>query len=465
VKSVNSQVVVPDPLHSHRLSADGALKPSRTKHLNTRPQNSAERSARYAWVVAIASLTLLAIGTGAQYLVVVGLKPISADLQWPRSIPSFAYALSMLGMGVGGIVMGKWSDRRGAHRPALLAALMIPAGAYIAGSTESAIVFMGAVGLFIGFLGTAGLFAPLVANITYWLPRRRGLAVAIVTVGQSLGGAMWPPVHRYFMDHYGWRDAFLGYAIFALISLVPLALCLLPKRPMQLRGTSGGGTSDVDPGYRGTHLGVGPTWLLWLLGFAIIGCCVAMSMPMVHVVAHASDLGFPAARAAEILSVLLGGAVIARLAWGVVGDRIGGLATLLIGAFCQAIMLSTFVFIDSLAGLYIAAALYGLAYGGIVPTYAVIIREYMPLDRVGSNIGAIFLFGTVGMAAGGMVGGIVFDYAGNYFAAFGVGVAFNVANLAIVGPLTYREFRHRRASVAHGPAYSNDTSLSSEAMR
>jgi MFS family permease len=389
----------------------------------------------YGWVVAFASMAMMAVGSGAMYLVVVALKPIAAEFGWPRAVPSLCYSLALLGAGLGGLFWGSISDRIGMARPALLGGCMVAFGAWLASTADGMFTLYLAHGLFIGFLGNGVFVAPLLANITRWFDRRLGVAVAVVATGQSVAGAVWPPILRYLTDAHGWRQAFLAYAAIALVMLLPLGLAL--RAPAR---TAVGSSRPFRQG-SGRVLGWPATTVVAMLCLAIVGCCVAMAMPMVHLIAYATDLGHPSARAAEMLSVLLAGAVISRIAFGAVADRIGGLWTLLIGSTGQVLMLSGFTLVESLLGLYLVAALFGLVYGGIVPCYAIIVRELFPLAQVGRRIGIVFLFGTVGMALGGWLGGQIFDLTGSYHSAFLVGIAFNLGNLAVVGTLLLRQAR------------------------
>jgi MFS family permease len=380
-------------------------------------------------------MAMMAVGSGAMYLVVVALKPIAAEFGWPRAVPSLCYSLALLGAGFGGLFWGSLSDRIGMARPALLGGCMVALGAWLASTADGMLTLYVAHGLFIGFLGNGVFVAPLLANITRWFDRRLGMAVAVVATGQSMAGAVWPPILRYLTDAHGWRQAFSTYAVIALVLLLPLGLMLRarPRMPAAPSTAARHGSGRV--------LGWPATMVVAMLCLAIVGCCVAMAMPMVHLIAYATDLGHPSARAAEMLAVLLAGAVISRLAFGAVADRIGGLWTLLIGSCGQVLMLIGFTLVESMLGLYLVAALFGLAYGGIVPCYAIIVRELFPIGQVGWRIGIVFLFGTVGMALGGWLGGQIFDLTGSYHSAFQVGIAFNLGNLAVVGTLLLRQGR------------------------
>lgn len=390
-----------------------------------------------AWVIAGASFLVLALGGGSHYITVVALKPIAAEFDWPRTVPALCYSLSMFGMGLGGIFMGRWSDRVGVALPVGLGVCMIAAGAWLASGSQDKWQLFFAHGVLIGLLGNAALFAPLVANTSRWFERRRGIAVAVVASGQTVGGAVWPPIFRYYIDTHGWRDAYSWFALFVLLGALPWAW-LLRGRPPRTSSESLYEASQVEAD---RVLGLPSTFVLALLCCAIIGCCVAMAMPMVHLVAHATDLGYSTLRAAQLLSVLLGAAVVSRLLWGLMADRIGGLRTLFAGSLCQVVCLAAFSVVDGLAGLYVVAALFGLGFGGIVPCYTLIIREYFPRSGTGRRVGIVLFFGTIGMALGGWLGAYIFDLGTAYSTAFLVGVAFNVGNLLIVGFLLKRRTR------------------------
>ena len=294
----------------------------------------------------------------------------------------------------------------------------------------------------IGFAGGGALFSPLVANVTRWFDRRRGMAVAAVVSGQGLAGAFFAPAFRWSVEAEGWRATFEYYALLCLVTLIPLALLLRPKPPAEPAAPAS--SRAATPG-DALVLGQAPGRVAWMLNIAIVGCCVAMAMPMVHIVAHASDLGHSTADAAAMLSLLLGCGFVSRLGWGWVSDHLGGLPTLVTGSFCQAGALALFLFVDSLAGLYFISGFFGVAFAGIVPSYTVILRRHFPVAQMGARVGMVYLFGTIGMAGGGYLGGVIFDIGGSYAPAFIVGLAFDVLNLVLVVPLLRRERREGRA--------------------
>ena len=397
------------------------------------------------WRVAVASLLLIFIGWGAPYLVAVALKPMAADLGAERSVPSLASALAYFGSGIGGIFMGWWADRSGALWPALFGSLMIGLGAMVASGGSEWQLYLG-YGLMIGLLGNAGIFAPLMANTSRLFTRQRGTALALVASGQQIAGAVWPPVFRYGVDAAGWRAALFLYGVFALVMMPPLCLALRRRLAAQMPEPA---VLGMPHGTR--PLGLPPNLLQALLCAAIVCCCIAMAMPMSHVVALCSDLGYPAARGAEMLSLLLVAAFMSRMFWGRLSDRIGGLRTVLISSFAQAAFLALYLVVENLVGLYVVSAAFGLGFGGIIPSYVLAIREHFASGEVGWRIGTVLLFGLTGMALGGWLGGYLYDWFGFYQPAFAVGVAFNLANLALIGGLVILGLPPRR-KLAQVPA-------------
>lgn len=387
----------------------------------------------YGWVIIFASLLINTIGLAAPNILFVALKPIAADLGAARAVPSFAYALLMIGSGVGGIAMGMWMDRRGVMQPVMFGAVMIALGAFLASQSEGRWSLYVANGLLIGLMGKAAMIAPLIANATRWFDRRRGLAVAIIASGQGVAGAIWPPVVRYFNDSIGWRDTYLYFGVLVLVAMLPLALFLRPRPPAHPRATTA--TSGPDDG---SILGYRPWIVQSILWVAVVGCCAAMAMPIVHLVSYATDRGLPLARAAELLSMLFIGAFVSRIAFGIVSDRIGAIPTLLFGSCCQAAALFGFAVVETDAGLHVMAVLFGLGFAGIMPCYALIIRLLFPIGEVGWRIAAQYLFAAMGMALGGWLGGYVYDVTGTYSDAFLLGVGFNLVNLFLVGFLFLR---------------------------
>ena len=387
---------------------------------------------QYAWVVVAVSFLMMAIGNGALFLLVVAMKDIAASFGWPRTIPSTAFALLFVGGGLGGIVMGWWLDKAGMGRPAMIGALMIGIGAMLISVVENAWQFFLVYGLVIGPLfGHAAMFTPLVANTTRWFVRKRGIAVGLVTSGQSVAGVVWPPVFEYGLATVGWRDCYLLFGLFGLATMVPLSL-MLRRRPGS-RGHDSRAASPQDIPDEAPILQIEPRTLMALLCAAIFCCCVSMSLPLGHIRSYATDVGIAPMQAATVLSILLAASFVSRaLVSGLLIERIGALRTLFLFSLIQAAAVGLLPFLDGFAVLAVTAAVFGFGYGGIGPAYPVIVRDFLPERWAGRCTGIVILFGTFGMAFGGWVGGAGFDLTGGYGAPFLLGVAFNAVNLAIV---------------------------------
>lgn len=400
--------------------------------------------ARRRGLVLIASLLFMLVGTGSIYFIVVALKQISVEFAWPRAVPSIAYALQYGGAGIGGIVMGWLLDRRGMMIPAFIGATMIGLGAVLTSFIQTQWELFFIYGVMLGFFGRSSLFAPLTANITRWFEHNRSLAVGVVGSGQGLAGLMWPQVFHYMIVAVGWRQTALLYGLFALATMLPLAMILRQRPPASASPAPNRINRGRDPvGVRPT---LAPRSVQILLSTASIGCCVAMSLPLAHIVSHVSDLGYDPARGAEVLSVMLGCSALASFfGVGFLGGRYGGLRAIFVFSSTQATLLFVLAFVDSLPTVYLAAALFGLGYGGILPCYPVIVRELLPAAEAGRRTGVILLCAGGGMALGSWLGGYVFDLTGSYRIAFVIGVGFNLANLAIIMGLIMRTRRMRPA--------------------
>ncbi|MEX2198837.1 MAG: MFS transporter [Burkholderiales bacterium] len=393
-------------------------------------QSQAESS--YAWLRLAASVALMTLGGAGMYIVTVALPPIQAEFGVGRSEASLPYTLTMIGFGLGGILMGRLADRFGVRVPVLIGIFCLGAGFVVAGFSGNLWQFALAQGLLIGFLGSSATFAPLVADTSLWFNRRRGIAVAICASGNYLGGTVWPPVVQYYFDSVGWRQTYIGVGLFCIAAMLPLTL-MLRRRPPGLAPAAPGLASGAP-----RDLGLRPALLLGLLCTAGVACCVAMSMPQVHIVALCGDLGFAAARGAEMLSLMLGFGIVSRLTFGWISDHIGGLRTLLLGSTLQAVALALFLPADGLTSLYVVSALFGLFQGGIVPSYAIIVREYFDPKVAGTTVSIVLTATLFGMALGGWMSGAIFDLTGSYDAAFLNGLAWNLLNMTIAGWLLLR---------------------------
>lgn len=422
---------------------------------NTRvaaPQSTAaDIESPYAWLRLAVSLMLMTIGGSGMYSVTVVLPRIQADFGIDRADASLPYTLTMIGFGVGGILMGRLADRFGVLVPVAIGAFGLGAGFIAAGLAPNIWLFGAAQGLLIGLVGTSATFAPLVADTAQWFERRKGIALAICMSGNYAAGAVWPPVMQHFIDAAGWRQTYVGIGVFCLATILPLAFLLRRRPPLHVLAPVAPGAAEAAAPARDRPMGLRPMTALLLLSTAGVACCVAMSMPQVHIVAYCSDLGIGAARGAEMLSLMLGLGVVSRLASGWISDRIGGLRTLLLGSVLQGTALLLFLPLQGPLSLYVVSGLFGLFQGGIVPAYALIVREHFPPREAGARVGTVLMATLLGMALGGWLSGAVFDWTGSYRAAFINGIGWNLLNLAIAAFLLYRVSSMARAGAGTLP--------------
>ena len=384
----------------------------------------------YAWIRLAVALVLGTIGSAGMWSYVVALPPVQADFAIDRGAASVPYTMAMMGFAFGGVAMGRLADRFGIVFPAILGSVLL-GGGYVAASYAPNIWTLDAAHFLIG-VGASGTFGPIISDMSHWFRKRRGIAIAIASSGNYLSGAVWPPIIQYFIETSGWRATHLGIGILCLITMIPLAL--LMRRPSPIEHAEIGATGGSA---RGT-LSLSPNTLQALLAVGGIACCVAMAMPQVHIVAYCGDLGYGPARGAEMLSLMLGLGLIARVASGSIADKIGGLWALMIGSAPQAFALLLYLGFNGLTSLYIVSGLFGLFQGGIIPMYAVIVREYFPPKDAGTRTGIALMFALFGMALGGWMSGAIFDLTGSYRAAFLNGFLWNLLNLAIIGWLLLR---------------------------
>lgn len=398
---------------------------------------------RYAWTRLALTLALMTVGSGVMYIVSVVLPAVQAEFGVARADASLPYTLLMIGFGLGGILMGRLADRYGVMLPLLVGAGGLGAGFVAAGLSSSLLGFALAHGLLLGLLGSAATYAPLLADTSLWFVRRRGIAVAVCASGNYLAGTVWPPIVQHFVESAGWRSTYIGLGIFCSVSMALLALAMRPRPPVARAAASSLQRRSVAAVPSTRPFGLSLNQAQALLCLAGVACCVAMAMPQVHIVAYCSDLGFGAARGAEMLSLMLVCGIASRLISGVICDRIGGLRTLLLGSVLQTTALVLFLPFDGLVSLYLVSALFGLFQGGIVPSYAIIVREYFPPAEAGARVGTVLMATLFGMALGGWMSGKVFDLTGSYQAAFVNGIGWNLVNLSIVGFLLWRLRRAR----------------------
>jgi MFS family permease len=387
-----------------------------------------------AWIRLAIAVVVGTIGSVGMWSYVVVLPTIQADFGVSRADASLPYTLAMAGFGLGSAVMGRVADRLGLMLAAIIGTIALSIGYVSAGLAES-FSFLVAAHVLIGF-GSSATFAPLVADMSHWFVRRRGIAVAIAASGNYFAGVVWPPVIQHAVESAGWRQTHIWIGAFCLVSVVLLVAGLRKRAPIADHATEYRTASG-----HGNALGLSPRSLQILLCIAGLACCVAMAMPQVHIVAYCADLGYGVARGAEMLSLMLAFGIVSRIGCGWIADHIGGLRTLLLSSALQASALVLYVFFDGLASLYVVSALFGLFQGGLVPTYALIVRDYLPPREAGARLGIIILATVIGMALGGWMSGVVFDLTGSYRAAFVNGIGWNLLNLAIAFWLLSRSTR------------------------
>lgn len=380
---------------------------------------------RYSWLRLALSLAIASIGNVGMWAVIVVLPAIQQEFDVDRADASLPYTLTMVGYALGNLVIGRWVDRFGIVAALWGAAALLAAGFAGAGLAGSFAV-MSAVHLAVGF-GAASCFGPLIADVSHWFLRRRGIAVAIAASGNYLSGAIWPLLLRGVIETEGWRTAYLVIAAGVLVSMLPLALTLRRRLP-----ATASLAADVQARRNTRESGLSPAALQWLLATAGVACCVAMSMPQVHIVALCVDLGYGPAVGAEMLSLMLMGGVVSRLVSGLVADRLGGVRTLLIGSTLQMLALGLYLPFTGPVSLYLVSLIFGLSQGGIVPSYALIVREYLPAREAGARVGLVIMATVVGMALGGWLSGLIYDLSGSYRLAFINGIAWNLLNIGLI---------------------------------
>ncbi len=371
------------------------------------------------------ALLLATVGNIGMWVVVIVLPDIQQEFKIDRGTASIPFALTMVGFAIGNWVMGHVVDRYGITKTIILAATVNTAG-YIAAMYVNNVYSLSILQFFIG-LGTAAAFGPLIADTSHWFLKRRGIAVALIASGNYFSGAIWPPLFNSTLQSDGWRDVYWILALSTVFIMIPLSFLLTKKISEETARISDAASSD-----KRQNVSISPKALTILLSIAGIGCCVAMSMPQVHIVAFCIDLGFGPAVGAEMLSLMLIGGIISRLINGLIADKLGGVYTLLIGSTLQCIALFLYLPFDGLVSLYIVSLVFGLSQGGIVPSYAIIIREYLPGADAGTRVGFVMMCTIMGMAIGGWMSGWIYDLTGSYAAAFWNGIVWNFLNIAIV---------------------------------
>jgi len=377
---------------------------------------------------------MLGLSFGGPWITAVGLKEIASDTGGARQVPSLAVSLSLFGAGLGGLLMGRLANTYGVRLTVITGSVMIAVGLLVSSLGEPWQLYLGH-GLFMGLLGNAGLNAPLFVYVSRWFDRRRGSALALISSGGYLAGFIWPTIFERSIAHFGWRWTMIGFAVLQLAVIVPLAIIFLRPPPEISREHE----THSDGGPRPKVLGWHPNVVFGMIAAAGFFCCVTMSMPQQHLVAFCSDLGISATLGATMLSVLLGMGFFSRQGWGWLSDRMGGLLTAFLSSILQCAAMSGFLFTQDTAGLFAVATAFGLGFSALIPAYVLAIRDLYPMSEAHWRVPALLLLTGSGMGTGGWLAGYLYDIYGYYTPAFATGVAFNVANIAILSMLLVRQ--------------------------
>ena len=394
---------------------------------------------QYSWQRLFVALVIGLVANAGMWAVVVIMPAVEAEFALTRAEASMPYTLSMLGYGLGNFVIGRWVDRVGIAT-ALMGASFGIAISLFAATLASDIGVLAAVHFILGLFAAVG-FAPLMSDISHWFVKWRGTAMALVASANYLSGAVWPTALAGVLAQDGWRAAYLTLAVITVVVVFPLAMLLRRRVPEVAVGVMLEATLMQRNG------GLSPVRLQIYLGCAGIACCVAMSMPQVHIVSYCVGLGYGPVAGAEMLSLMLFGGVLSRIAFGLLSDRLGGVRTLLFGSALQCLGLAFFLPYDGLVSLYMVSLIFGLSQGGIVPSYALIVREYMPAKEAGARVGFVLMMTIWGMALGGWMSGWIYDVSGSYEMAFLNGIAWNLINIGLVLALFFRKPAQRHPIV------------------
>ena len=386
----------------------------------------------YAWTRLLVSVLIATIGSVGMWSVVVVLPAVQAEFAVDRADASLPYTMTMVGFAFGNVWLGRMVDRLGIFIPLVASATALLVG-YVAASLVTSVWVFALLQALIGF-GASSTFGPLIADLSHWFAKRRGVAVAAAASGNYFAGAIWPIAMQLTLPDQGWRFTYAAIGVFCIVTMVPMALLLRRRAPYV---TALAGTTPAQPVQK-RSIDLSPRALQLLLAVAGLGCCVAMSMPQVHIVAYCVDLGYGVARGSEMLSLMLVGGIVSRLASGFLADYIGGVKTLLIGSVLQCAALFAYIPFDGLVSLYVVSLVFGLSQGGIVPSYAIIVREYLPAHEAGQRVGMVIVATIAGMALGGWLSGYIYDLTGSYAAAFWNGIGWNLLNIAIMVTILLR---------------------------
>ena len=401
--------------------------------------STTQHDSSYSWLRLAISLMIAIVGNAGMWVIILVLPSVQSEFGVDRASASLPFTLTMLGFALGNFYMGKLADRYNLSTVLLFSSILL-ASCFIFAAQSNSILSLAVIQFVIGF-GTGASFGPIIADTSIWFLKKRGIAVALAASGNYLSGVVWPIFTKDLLLNYGWRTVYLVLAIAAVLIMAPLSLAL--KRKISAESTR---ADDLISQNKAQSTQLSPKSLQLFLGLAGLGCCVAMSMPQVHIVAFCVDLGFGSTVGGNMLSLMLAGGIVSRIVSGFLADKIGGLKTLLIGSSLQCVALFLYLPFNGLVSLYLVSLIFGLSQGGIVPSYAIIVREHMPAKEAGARVGFVLMMTIIGMALGGWMSGWIYDLSGSYKLAFWNGILWNLLNLIIIFSLLPKNIRKNLVS-------------------
>ncbi|TPJ73623.1 MFS transporter [Mesorhizobium sp. B2-6-2] len=387
----------------------------------------------YRWVIVAAGALMTCVALGAMFSLAIFLEPISLDTNWSRTGISSAMTLNFLVMGLGGFAWGAIYDRVGARPVVLAGAVLLGLSLVVASRATSLLVFQLSYGIIVG-LAASAFFAPMIALTTAWFDTNRSLAVSLVSAGMGVAPMTISPFARWLITAYDWRTAMFDIGVMAWVLLLPAIL--LVRQPPAAVAASDGTPAPVtgDPGMSVGQALRSPQFIV--LGLTFFACCAAHSGPIFHMVSYAMSCGVAPMAAVSIYSVEglagLGG----RVLYGVLGDRLGVKPVLVTGLAIQGLVIAAYLTVGQLEQFYLLAVIFGATYGGVMPLYAVLAREYFGLRIIGTILGAATMLSSLGMSLGPLAGGMIYDATASYHWLF-IGsalIGLGAAGIAIAFP-------------------------------
>ena len=401
-----------------------------------------EQDSKEAWLRLIIIFTMSVIGTAGMWSVVIIMPSIQNEFSLDRAASTYPYVATMFGYGIGNVIIGRLLDKIGIRKPIIFALTLLVAS-YLLSVLATNVFLLSIIQFFLGF-SAAAFFGPMMADISKYFYTRKGLAVSLVASGQHLCGAIWPFLIKDYLVEGEWKNAHFFIA-FVCSTCIPILVFFLSDKKVKSRDIPKN-FEKQDNVNTSVKLSISNKQIQILLMFAGVFCCVAMSVPQVHIVPLCIDFGYGLAVGTEILSFMLFAAVTSRILFGFLSDRIGPIQTLILGSSLQAISLSMFLPFNSQLSLYIIAVFFGLSQGGIVPIYAVIISKFLPANEVAERVGFLIFATIIGMSLGGWVSGEIFDYTNSYKLAFLNGIFWNIINVSIMVYLYLIYVKSRRVN-------------------